>query len=376
MGRPLNKRFFKKGASGQSVSSATVNTAGSYSATTFPTVTFDAPSLSGGVTAVGHVATVGAVVGNVTANGSGYQYGDVLTVPTTSGTVTAASFTVNALTLVGVTVQSGGTSGWANGNTFTFSTGMAVNAVVSVTVNGGGVITGATVTTPGHRNSAAPANPVTPDSHTGTGAGTVTFNLVWGVYSATTPHTAGSYTSVTTAEMSTGVATTASPAGGTGAQLTFTYGIQSIAVTNQGSGYISAADAAITFGSGAAAATAVMAETSGGSPGLLPWAKVLGGSNVLPASIVSQKTTNGYDMTTTEGTSFVTLGTTDTPAPGGAYLLATDSYGSTYYVTKLTAHKCDLVRRSLNGTYEWATGADAKWSFAAPSFGVVQISNA
>ena len=49
-------------------------------------------------------------------------------------------------------------------------------------------------------------------------------------------------------------------------------------------------------------------------------------------------------------------------------IIATDSLGNTYYVTKLTAHKALLTRKTdLNADSDWvyATGDSARWTFSA-----------
>lgn len=181
---------------------------------------------------------------------------------------------------------------------------------------------------------------------------------------------AGSYTALATNP----VATTTNSVAGTDATLTVTYEVADFVVTNPGSGYISSADAALTFApASTTAATATLLVTT--TNVILARARVVGSNNVLPADISRQVGTQRYVMTTTDGTSRVALTTTDTPAPGGAYVVATDANGSTYWVTKLTARRARLVRRTMNGSYLHATGATAAWSFAAPDLLRVQIEN-
>jgi hypothetical protein len=181
---------------------------------------------------------------------------------------------------------------------------------------------------------------------------------------------AGSYTALATNP----VATTTDSVAGAGATLTVTYEVANFTITNPGSGYISAADAALTF---APASTTVAVATllATLSNVILARAKVVGSNTVLPADISRQVGTQRYVMTTTDGTSRVALTTTDTPAPGGAYVVATDANGSTYWVTKITSRRARLVRRTMSGSYLHETGATAAWSFAAPELLRVQIEN-
>jgi len=59
-------------------------------------------------------------------------------------------------------------------------------------------------------------------------------------------------------------------------------------------------------------------------------------------------------------------------------IIATDARGNTYYVTKLTAKKATLVRKTQNGANAWVhvEGGVAQWSFAAAAGSVVQVANA
>ena len=59
--------------------------------------------------------------------------------------------------------------------------------------------------------------------------------------------------------------------------------------------------------------------------------------------ITKQKGSRGYECQT-HGTNVYKLVGTDDLAEGLAYMLAYDSYGNSYYVTKLTAHKATVVR--------------------------------
>lgn len=111
MGRPLNKKYFGNRNTppigGEGVASVTVaGTNNNYSA--FPAVTFAAPNLSDGIQATG-TASAGIVSVTITAGGTGYTVGDVLTL--VGGTGTAATITVTSETggvVDGVSVTTAG----------------------------------------------------------------------------------------------------------------------------------------------------------------------------------------------------------------------------------------------------------------------------
>lgn len=97
MGRPLNSRFFDPavGGPGEGVSSVSVTVKGNYD--DLATVSFDAPSLPGGVTAVGNCVMELRTVAINNAGGS-YTTGDVLFIGggAVVGDTTAGTYTVQA----------------------------------------------------------------------------------------------------------------------------------------------------------------------------------------------------------------------------------------------------------------------------------------
>ena len=162
MGRPLNKKYFGNRntppVGGEGVASVTVaGTNNNYSA--FPAVTFTAPDLSEGVQATG-TASVGVISVTITAGGTGYTAGDVLTL--VGGTGTAATLTVTSETgnvIDGVSVTTEGdytaladltdlavTGGTGNDDaTFTI-TALKINSI-TVTEDGAGYTSAPTVST-------------------------------------------------------------------------------------------------------------------------------------------------------------------------------------------------------------------------------------
>lgn len=187
----------------------------------------------------------------------------------------------------------------------------------------------------------------------------------------------GSYTALPAKVAGGSNITNLSLDGGSGnnARVNITWRVLSVTVTTAGSGYISVADALPTFSAGTATATGAAVLTSTTEPAITPYAVTIDGGTVLPADIIKQTGDNNYIMETTEGQTLCTLGTTDTPVFGGAYLLATDANGSTYYVTKLTAHLAVLTQKAMVGSYVWQTGELAPWGLEAADNLVVQINN-
>jgi hypothetical protein len=390
MGRALPKRFFGnvntndsgdnrdtfnnatgEGIGGDSVASVTINIEGTYTSS-LPTVTFSDPNLAGvgGVTATG-IVHGHALSASTTANGSGYNFGDTLTV--VGGTSTsAATFTV-ASTLVVSAVKSNGGSNYGDGDTLTFSTGFSPSLILRVNRPGGGRGTpdNFTISQVGRRTSANPTNPVSPDSQTGGSGCTVT--LTFGVYSFSTVVVQGDYTVMPSNPASfTGGA-------GTGATATVTFGVSGVQITDTGSGYTSVADAAPAFSSGTASGTSVLTVDTNNSlyvrdafDTILAYAYVTG--NNLLGDIVKQQSTRQYKMKTSEGTAKCVLKAGTPSAVGEMSINATDSAGGTYWVTKMTHN---LVTLTPNTGSQFAADTRAQWVLGTPTSGVsVKLDNA
>ncbi len=90
-------------------------------------------------------------------------------------------------------------------------------------------------------------------------------------------------------------------------------------------------------------------------------ARVTGGT-ANNTSVIKQKGTNRFNVTTSDGTSIVSLvaKASGSIAVGEATLTATDSSSKTYYVTKITQNHVTLTQFGASG-HEFATGAKAKW---------------
>lgn len=141
--------------------------------------------------------------------------------------------------------------------------------------------------------------------------------------------------------------------------------IQAVSLVNAGTGYTTkpsltftganATPAAGTItGSGlTAAVTNVLAVSA-----FIPTAD--GGSSAVVADIVKQVGAKRFKVLTAQGTGKCKL-VAAAPAAGEMTITATDSQGSTYYVTKIQERRVTLTRDTVGGGWDYATGTQAKW---------------
>jgi hypothetical protein len=364
MGRPIRKRFFGNTnlppIGGEGIASFTVGgTNNNYTA--IPTITsIGAPNLPGGVQATAAIASMVGKTATAVVSGTGttdddYVAGDILTV--VGGTGTAATFTVTDTNIRTAAVQAAGTNTWTTGDTVTFSTGWATPAVLTITDDGAGGIDSITITDAGVYSGAGLTDPVAPDSTTNV-SGVVngaTFNLGMGVNTVTIA-TAGSYTVLP----SNPVATTTNSAAGTGATLTVNYGVGTVNVVTAGSGYTAAPT--VTLSGGNAAVTAVLGNVNQNAIAVVAW--VPDGSSGVAGDIVKQEASRRYLVTTAQGTGQCRLVAAAPSAGGEMTMLATDSAGGTYYVTKLTANLALLIKGDRTGT-QFTSGTEVKWTLGS-----------
>lgn len=398
MGRPIKKKFFANlnspyqnqatggptGEGGESVVSVTVSNIGSYT-TALPTITFGTPDLFSGVQAVGvvHGKALSAVA---TVAGAGYTYGDsILENVVTGNEGTYATWTVSALKTVTVGVHTGGGgSNHDNGDRIQFSGSYSGGTwttplIVSITSNSGGVATGISIYQTGVWSGA------TPPANTGGAIRTQVFGAIdtnatglvvdlssWGV-AAVALATEGDYTAITGGAK----ATTAGSGGGSNATLTITYGVKNVEITNPGSHYISVADAAATFSTGAAAGSAVLGTVN--DNGLAAYAYILDGVEGSIVDIMKQESSRRYLVKERDGVQgqcrLVAKNTGDLYV-GEMCLIATDTQGCTYWVTKLTARRAYLTHRTSAGTgYQVIDGGSAGWNITGAVAGYVSIAS-
>jgi hypothetical protein len=166
--------------------------------------------------------------------------------------------------------------------------------------------------------------------------------------------------------------------GGVKPTMTLTYVTAStatVAVVTAGSGYtgtVTISGAALQAlggaGTGTIVLTATMSSTKQNSI-KVETQFASGDSEVLTGDIIKQVSTKRYKVQTSQGTGIFKLVTTASLGAGEMSIMATDSAGGTYLVSKLTARQAVLVpvanahAGSTSAGSQFVSGAAAKWSF-------------
>lgn len=135
--------------------------------------------------------------------------------------------------------------------------------------------------------------------------------------------------------------------GGTTATVDVTFAngnVTSVTLTGAGSGYTSAPAITFTPASTGTTATFVVTLTDAREAGITGHAWVPGGSGSELGDIIKQVSSTRYRVTTSEGTGVCKLVGDNPIAEGEMNIIATDSAGGTYYVTKLTSRRATIVR--------------------------------
>lgn len=141
-----------------------------------------------------------------------------------------------------------------------------------------------------------------------------------------------------------------------------------------GSGYTTAPAVTIT-GANTTPAVATSTITSAVTNVIAISAYIPTGSSAVAGDIVKQVGARRYKVTTAQGTGKCKL-VAKAPAAGEMTIVATDSLGSTYYVTKLEENLATLAQNSDGGSgFEFVDGSRAKWGLAAAVAGTVQVAS-
>ena len=299
MGRPLNKKFFGN----RNVGTAVAGDNG----------------LGGNQVASVTLATLGSYTTRPTAAFSAPDK-TALGGVTATGTVTSEALSA-AVTTAGTAYTVGDLL------TLTSAGGSAIAFVATIT---GGGATG----------------PVGTVNFTGTGASRGSFEALPGAVfatGATAPNTVGGT--------------------GTGAELTVTFRAKAVVLTNAGSGYTDATDAAVAFTQSVTGTTVLGTSTLVGNNenAILMTAFITGGS-ALPVDIIRQVSGRRYKVKDGTLTGIVKLKASVATAAGEGSVRLVDSVGGTYFATKITARKATVTRGT--GT-AFATGASVKWNMTA-----------
>jgi len=163
---------------------------------------------------------------------------------------------------------------------------------------------------------------------------------------------------------------------GTGQTVAITFRASDVVITEKGSGYSAAPTAtptqSVTFTS--------VALTSTQQDAISFTSYLTTGSNaVTGGDIIKQESSRRYLVRNSEGTGQCKLVAAGTLAAGQMSIIATDHGGATYYVTKLTARKANLVNRTNTSTalVSIPTGGTAAsgWTLGAATGTVVTIAS-
>jgi hypothetical protein len=252
------------------------------------------------------------------------------------------------------------------------ATGTVTSEVLGATIAGGAAGSGGYTA----------GNILTVTDSTGTATFTVATVSAGGV-ATVTPLDRGTFTgALTTLARTTTVAVGAGTTTGTGCTLTLIYRAKAVVITEQGSGYTSApAGNTLTF-TQSVTATSTALTTDSGAPGsstnqensIYTYAKTTSGGTSKLADIIKQRSTKRFKVKTADGTAICTLKGSAVSAVGEMTIIAQDSTGGTYYVTKIGARRCTITQG--NGT-AFATDSSVPWTFASPApSGYVTFDNA
>ena len=259
-----------------------------------------------------------------------------------------------------VSVSNSGTL-YSQGTTMVFGApniAGGIQAVPTYSINSAGNIT-VSVGTAGSGYTSAPSLTVTPAATvTKASTGTISTNVVY---------------PVNTTGISVGMRVTGT---GISATATFITSIVGLAVNltwpNAG-----AVATTLTFAdNGTGFAKTVTLTSNRGDAIAFTSYLTTGTQAVAGGDILKQEASRRYLVKNSEGKGQCILVATDTLTAGTMNILATDAQGCTYWVTKLTAHKARLVRRTSAGTgYLIADGAPARWNIDSPTGTIVTIAN-
>jgi len=152
--------------------------------------------------------------------------------------------------------------------------------------------------------------------------------------------------------------------------------VATVTLLTAGSGYTSAPTATVTGGTTGTTATFTITLTSNRQ-------NALSLSSYLPSAsqsrtggdIIKQESSRRYLVQNADGTGQCKLTATNTLIPGTMNIIATDYNGSTYWVTKLTAHKVRVKRRSMSTAYLVSDGVQTGWTLASATGTVVTLAN-
>ena len=161
--------------------------------------------------------------------------------------------------------------------------------------------------------------------------------------------------------------------------------INSTPINEKGSGYTGNETFTVTLlnsATGTVPAGTIVLTQDTGSVGsstnqenaIVPYAKTTSGGTSKAADIIKQRSTKRFKVKTADGTAICTLKSSAVSAVGEMTIVATDSAGGTYYVTKIGGRRVTVTQGT--GT-QFATGSSVPWTFGTPTVNVnVKLANA
>lgn len=200
-----------------------------------------------------------------------------------------------------------------------------------------------------------------------------------GVASIAKNNTGTLYTTSTTIALTFTAPQVAGGVAATGQVTTNALGnVATVTLTSSGSGYTSTPTATVDEATTGTVATFTVTLTSSRANGISFTSYIPGGGAARTGGdIIKQESSHRYLVRNSDGTGQCRLVASNSPVAGQMFMVATDSLGSTYWVTKLTARRAIVTRRSDGGSgYEFATNSRAGWTLGSASTGVVSIANA
>ncbi len=162
--------------------------------------------------------------------------------------------------------------------------------------------------------------------------------------------------------------------------------ITAVTITSAGSGYTAVPTITITDTVAGGGETATLTSGSGGvtitltsgasarQNGIKCEAHPAGEAEATTGDIIKQVSTTRYKVRVGSTTGICKLVTSASLSDGEMTITATDANSNAYWVTKLTARKARLTRKSA-GDGDFATGAVVKWTFGNASSDTVSIEN-
>jgi hypothetical protein len=159
---------------------------------------------------------------------------------------------------------------------------------------------------------------------------------------------------------------------GTGQTIAITFRAKDVVITEAGTGYSAAPTStptqSVTF-------TSVSLTNTRDNAIAFTSYLTTGSSAITGGDIIKQEASRRYTVTNAQGTGQVKLVTAEPLVAGTMFIVATDKNGSTYYVKKLSARRATLVRKTMSGSYEYATNQAAGWTLGSASTGTVSIAS-